>query len=55
MSLDYLSDLSLEEKAALLSGDGRWRTKGIPRLGIKAVKVNNLSTKCQSKLIYLAE
>jgi hypothetical protein len=33
-----LSELTLEEKAALLSGDGRWRTKGISRLGIKAVK-----------------
>ncbi|WP_110589198.1 glycoside hydrolase family 3 C-terminal domain-containing protein [Microbacterium suaedae] len=32
---DRIARLSLLEKAALLSGDDTWRTRGIPRLGIE--------------------
>lgn len=38
MTPSLLSELALEEKAISLSDDGRWRTKGVSRLGIKAVK-----------------
>jgi len=34
---DLIAQLSLEEKAALLSGENTWQTRAIPRLGIPSI------------------
>ncbi|KAJ5999943.1 glycoside hydrolase superfamily [Penicillium waksmanii] len=36
-----LSQLTIDEKVALLSGETNWRTPAIPRLGIKAIKTSD--------------
>lgn len=37
-----LSQLSSEEKIALLSGDDMWHTVPVPRLGVPRVRVSRL-------------
>jgi len=37
-----LSQLSSEEKIALLSGDDMWHTVPVPRLGVPRVRVSSL-------------
>jgi beta-glucosidase len=41
LSSQLVSQMSLAEKASLLSGADKWRTKAIPRLGLAAVTVSD--------------
>jgi len=38
---EIIKNLTLEEKAALTSGDGWWHTKAVERLGVDAVSMND--------------
>ena len=38
---DVLAQLSLEEKAGLLSGRDFWHTQGVDRLGVRSVMVSD--------------
>ena len=38
---EILSQLTLEEKAALVTGDGFWHTRAIERLGIPAITLSD--------------
>ncbi|NLO83820.1 MAG: glycosyl hydrolase [Clostridiales bacterium] len=37
----WISELTLEEKAGLCSGNGNWYTKAVERLGIPAIRMND--------------